>query len=104
MGYYTTYALTVKQGDPFLIPDFITSNKEAAYALQENGYALQESKWYEHEQDLKKFSKEHPDTLFELSGQGEDSGDIWKKYFKGGKMQVCKAQLTIDPFDENKLM
>jgi len=62
-----------------------------------------ETKWYEHEADMKKISKEYPDVIFELSGEGEESGDVWKKYFVNGKMQVCKAILVFDEFDKSKL-
>lgn len=62
-----------------------------------------ECKWYEHEEDMKKVSKEYPETIFVLEGDGEESGDIWKKYFMNGKMQSCKAIMTFENFDESKL-
>lgn len=60
-------------------------------------------KWYEHEKDILAISRRFPKILFILEGEGEDSGDIWKKYFKNGKIQVCKAKITFDEFDESKL-
>lgn len=62
-----------------------------------------EVKWYSHEEDMRSFSKLHPTILFQLSGEGEDSGDIWTEYYLNGKMQRCEAKITYDPFDETKL-
>ena len=103
MPYNTTYALTVKQGDPFLLPEFISSNEEASYCLDENGVSKQAGRWYEHEIDLQNFTHEHPGTLFELTGEGEDAGDLWKKYFKDGKIQKCKTTISFEEYDEAKL-
>ncbi len=60
-------------------------------------------KWYDHEEYMKNISGRFPSVLFILSGTGEESGDIWKKYFLGGKVQVEQARIVIDPFDKEKL-
>lgn len=60
-------------------------------------------KWYEHEADMRELSSKYPELLLTLSGEGEESGDVWKKYFKGGKCQVAKAKIEIDAFDPKKL-
>lgn len=61
------------------------------------------AKWYSHERDLKDLSLKYPEVLFTVYGEGEESGDIWRKYFKNGKMQVCKAVITFPEFDEAKM-
>lgn len=102
MGYYTTYALRTTQG--------YDNQEEIEETLQEiSGYSVKfgwndSCKWYTHEQDMKELSKIYPETTFLLEGEGEESGDIWRKYFKNGKMQVCKAEIVFHAFDESKLV
>ena len=60
-------------------------------------------KWYDNEEDMRLLSKEFPDILFKLHGEGEDIGDIWNKYFMNGKMQYCPIKMMYEPFDKNKL-
>lgn len=79
------------------------SNEEAAYTLDENGDAQSEAKWYDHETDFKAFSKQFPNWLFTLTGEGEESGNLWKKYFLNGKVQIANAIISYDSFDANKL-
>ena len=102
MGYYTTYTLSATQG--------YDKQEEIEEKLQEIsgnsiGFGRDDSyKWYDHEHDMKDISKIYPETTFLLEGQGEESGDIWRKYFKNGKMQVCKAKIVFPAFDESKLV
>jgi hypothetical protein len=63
-----------------------------------------EGKWYDWEKDMRKLSKIFPDILFELHGDGEESDDLWKAYFKNGKMQRCHAITVFEEFDERKLI
>ena len=102
MGYYTTYTLRTTRG--------CDNQEEIEEKLQEiSGYSIKFGwddpyKWYTHEQDMKELSKIYPETTFLLEGQGEESEDIWRKYFKNGKMQVCKAKIVFPAFDESKLV
>jgi hypothetical protein len=61
--------------------------------------------WQEEEYDkvMKEISKEYPNVIFELSGEGEERGDIWKNYYVNGKIQKCQARIVFDEFDENEL-
>lgn len=97
MGYYTKYTL-----------DDLTDEQSATLAelsACDNLYQLsEESKWYEHETDMLALSKLYPDTLFKLSGIGEEFPDAWIKYFKNGKMQVCEAIITYPPFNESEMV
>jgi len=60
-------------------------------------------KWYDHETDMKRLSEQFPNVVFTLNGRGEESGDVWVKYFKNGKMQSSKAEIKLDTFDPKKL-
>jgi hypothetical protein len=44
-------------------------------------------------------SKLFPNTVFSLSGEGEDSDDLWRAYFKNGVVKIYQARILYD--DEN---
>lgn len=100
MGYYTRYELKISP-ESEIIRAVIEDEGDVYYAI---GDYADSYKWYDHEQDMRDLSVRFPDHLFELRGEGEDTGDIWRKYFKNGKMQSCFAQITFEPFDETKLI
>ena len=56
-------------------------------------------KWYDHENDMKLISTTFHEFLFKLNGEGEESGDIWVKWFYQGKMQGGQAKLILPEFD-----
>lgn len=74
------------------------ASTEMHWALAENGTTCDACKWYDHAEDMKALSKTLPNVLFTLSGEGEESGDVWRKYFLNGKMQTAKAVITVAPF------
>lgn len=108
MGYYTSYSLLVndpKGNDLDIINDLISDRGNSPYySFDKFGNTIENQKWYDHEKDMIEFSKKYPEVIFTLRGEGEDSEDIWIKYFKNGKMQVCKAVITFDEYDELKLI
>ena len=108
MGYYTSFSLYILEGER-PSEDYIEELREicqcAEYAIDESGCFYSESKWYTHEDDLKKFSSGDncKDVLFQLEGEGEDNEDLWIKYFKNGKMQICRGEVFYPEYDESKL-
>ncbi len=102
MGYYTKHTLRV-DGDTNLIAELVAENEGASWAFDANGNTEDACKWYSHRKDMRDFSFRHPDVLFTLNGEGEESGDIWVEYYKGGKMQPCKAEIVLPDFDESLL-
>ena len=103
MGYYTHHTLEVPYENEGLISVFREECEGAVYAIDDNGYCEESTKWYDHEKDLRKFSKKHPDVIFTLKGEGEESGDLWVEYYKAGKMQRCKAKIVYDDYDDSEL-
>ena len=103
MGYYTNHELEVPYENEGLIAALRGECEGAKYAIDDNGSTEQSTKWYEHEKDLRAFSKKHPDVLFILSGEGEEGGDLWREYYKAGKMQRCKAKISYDDYQEGLL-
>lgn len=100
MGYYTQHELAVLEGDHDLIDKLRDECEAAKYAIDGNGECEDTCKWYSHRDDLKKFSEKHPGALFRLDGEGEETGDIWVEYHKGGKMQYGKAKIILPEFSE----
>ena len=130
MGYYTRYSMEIqdidnKGYDSYKIAKYMLDKQEESdrfYAFEyelkdfvENEdtesrtrcelslYSDDEYKWYDNEDDMLLLSKEFPDVLFKLHGEGEDKEDIWDKYFMNGKMQYCPAEIIYPLFDRAKL-
>jgi hypothetical protein len=103
MGYYTSHALTILEGDNSLIQKFREENEEAFHAFDEDGNSEGITKWYDSDEDLINFSKKHPEALFMLEGDGEENGDLWKLYVQNGKFQRCGAKVTFDEYDVTKM-
>jgi hypothetical protein len=132
MGYYTYYRLNIhkdnrepakknwtkladiKKNDPYGEEQWENDDdpiavlrgfsEEAEYALDEDGNCSgEDTQWYDHEKDLIRLSEMFPDIIFRLRGNGQYPQDMWEKYYKNGKSQLCKARITFDPFDEDKL-
>ena len=123
MGYETSYSLEISSdssklepiegvdadGNPATIfrPVYYDQGKMEREIANLSGYSYpfeDSCKWYDHEADMRTYSTQHPDILFTLSGEGENSGDMWRKYFKNGKMQKALATISYDDFDESKLV
>ena len=86
-----------------IFEDLRATSEDAKYAIDEDGNSNDSCKWYESTNEILSFSKKYPNWLFTLTGEGEESGDMWKKYFLNGKVQEAKAKITFDEFDEKKL-
>lgn len=110
MGYCTNYSLEILEiKDKSKVYEEVFSNTvDILEKLDVIDYALSDDtlesydavKWYEHEEHMKKLSTKIPYVLFKLSGEGEDSGDIWDKYFFDGKMASYHAEVKVPPFNE----
>jgi len=118
MGYYTYYSLEV---DPdTAIPDIVEALKNNPGLADTNlyGYALDwgnpydgmippldNAKWYEHNENMLILSKLFPQVLFTLSGEGEESGDLWRTKYQDGKLATVLAETywaEFPPLEEPK--
>lgn len=96
MGYYTRYDIS---DNPETVQQAIEDKSQYSFY---NG-CTDQVKWYDCVEDCKEVSKAFPNLVITVEGDGEEQGDHWKAYFKDGKVQVCKAIVTFEPFDESKL-
>lgn len=104
MGYYTRYTLDISLGNSNVTQEEIEEEMKAMdLAVDSIKTQSDDMKWYDHEEDMRNFSKKFPDVLFILDGTGEESGDIWKKYFKNGLMQHVIPKLKFPPYNPVRL-
>jgi hypothetical protein len=117
MGYMTQYTLDIEamgeglpcghQGVPggTYCPEcgvslLSTTTDLALQVEEEHDFSLDEPmRWYNHESDMARFSTRFPSVLFTLSGEGEESGDLWRKYFYRGQVFEARAVVTYPDFD-----
>lgn len=107
MGYYTEYSLDVKgikNEEKFnRLVEAMEEKDLIRYAFDDGDYSdgtasflpYGEAKWYGHEQDMIDISRQFPDMVFCLEGVGEQNDDMWKRYFKNGKCELCKAEIVF---------
>lgn len=111
MGYYTAFSLTATNENGYNDSELIAQiweemdDQDSSFciALNEDGGSEEPTKWYDHEEDMRKISARHPGVLFALKGEGEEAGDIWIRYFKAGKSYLEQATATFAPFNPDKL-
>jgi hypothetical protein len=118
MGYYTSYKLKIFESDRHQLNLFENNRVEwspeieeaykncpgVAYALNEDGSSYEQVKWYEHDTDMLAYSKKYPNLVFQLFGEGEESGDIWCSYYYNGKKIYYKMPEWVPPeFDKKQL-
>lgn len=104
MSYNTDYTLSfdhqIPEQDDIL--DYLETHEVQSYCCIMD-FLEEPCPWYDHEEHMKNLSERFPNVLFTLGGVGEKRGDIWRKYFKGGKVQTVRAEISYEPFDEAKL-
>lgn len=97
MGYYTDYDFS---NNPIEVIEAI--ERESGYGNSYGGFYTN-VKWYNHDDDMLRVSKMFPDIILKLEGEGEESDDLWKAYYKNGKMRIVKAKIVFEDFDESKM-
>lgn len=113
MGYYTRFEISVqkhksnKDVNSHEFTDTLVKRLNEISDYMFDYYAGEitlEGKWYDWKDHLKQLSSEYPGMLFEIDGEGEESGDLWKAYVLDGKLQLEKASIVYGDFDESKLV
>jgi hypothetical protein len=97
MGYNTDYSLSIEPYDEDIHNHLIESVNDGYDPFEEG------CKWYEWEEEMRKFSTLHPEHLFHITGFGVENDDIWAATFKNGKAHIRQAEIKIPPFDESLL-
>lgn len=96
MGYYTDYIVKFDADEDKmdLIADQLSNI--AGYKFYDEGGALtlNTAKWYDNEKDMKGLSAMHPDILFTVYGNGEESDDMWVAYYLNGVGKSAKAKIV----------
>ena len=74
------------------------------YSHEDEG-DLYGSTWTDFEQNMIEFSELYPEDLWVILGDGEETEDTWKHYFKNGKQFGTDGEITFIfvPFEESYL-
>ncbi len=109
VGYYTDFILRLQSDDSDSLDKFIFSRdtsffygkglKGFYYNTYEDHYFKNEVKWYDWKEEMIALSAKYPDILFELTGVGEEYPDIWRYFFKAGKIQGGEAKISYPEYD-----
>ncbi len=94
MGYYTQYDWVKDPSKAVL--KWVSDNEDTdlSYALS----VADQTKWYDHEKDMKELSLLFPDEVLSIEGVGEEQPDTWRKHFKNGEVRACQASINFpDP-------
>lgn len=104
MGYYTNYSLEIQGKGP--IYDRLRNEACDVYVNEDYGFTVSRLlsgdtdsvKWYDHEEDLRDFSKQYPNVLFTLMCIGEDH-EMWAIHAMNGSSQKVDARISFDSPD-----
>ena len=100
MGYYTRFEVT-HTSDSYdqnvLIDHYF--EKITGYSIN----SLSEIKWYDYDTDMRKLSKQFPHIVFTVEGDGEETGDHWKAYYKNGKGVIHRPKIQFPDYKEEDL-
>lgn len=107
MGYYTRYTLEVR-GDGYFYKKFMDEGFDEPFGTYEVSPAdlvhnnCDSMKWYDYNKDMQELSESWPNVLFILSGEGEESGDIWRAYYMNGHEERVQAEIVFREPDLSK--
>lgn len=106
MGYETSFRIDV--GNTHIDPDKILqalerqSGYDGWFDFTAGVFSI-DAKWYDYDIHMKEVSVVFEDLVFQVDGDGEESGDTWRKYYKSGKVMDATPDIIYKEFDESKL-
>lgn len=99
MGYYTYFTMEIETKNRVAVSEQITNKVadrlkdligiERLDGVHDGHMDIGDLKWYNSEDDMYRISKEFPNLVFHLHGDGEESGDIWERHWHDGLVQEC---------------
>ena len=103
MSYLTQYSLDYDTPDDHEdIKDFILKSSEYLVGWEVEillGGSDLTTSWYEHEEEMLNLSRGFPETIFIMHGSGTEQGDVWKKRFINGEVEIIRAALVFPDFE-----
>lgn len=107
MGYYTDFTLSMSEKTKSVEKAATKAGMQCVlgYILEDRDITgdTTQMKWYDYNEDMLEFSKKFPKTLFILDGVGEEHIDMWRCYYKNGKVQEETANITFGEYDPEKM-
>ena len=104
MGYYTSFQLGVYDENKQEVIDNEKYEKLLADFKKVTDYDWlfdDSCKWYDQDEDTIKVSKMNPELYLFIRGEGEESGDIWARIYKAGKVVAdWTVEISEPDFEE----
>jgi hypothetical protein len=108
MGYSTRFELQYdfSQSDQVeldrLIEDMNSGKTFGSHELSLDFSDWESMKWYDYDNDMKELSREYPNVMLVLSGEGEEPGDLWRAWYMNGDSVEVQAVITYPEPDFTK--
>lgn len=102
MGYITYFNLEMENytdEQRLAIAELVEENDFPMDWYDGEDYWCGEGGWYSHQEDMIDLSKQFPEVLFTLSGEGEDREDNWIEYYRNGKVAISWGSIVYDDVD-----
>jgi len=82
--------------DKLTVAQIQKSLTKIAGAWVKIGQRSDQISWYNHEEDMVQLSLLYPEVTFQIDGEGEEVGDIWRATVKNGEFQRKTARIVFD--------
>ena len=86
--------------------EYLTEKDLMGYAFEKGAYIdftheavfcpFEEVEWKDHAAVMVVMSEKFPKMTFELTGDGQSYGDLWKEYYHDGKVECCSGDIIYE--------